>query len=635
VVAAKGWLPLALALAAPASPPPTVAVDGSRHGQDLRAVLEVLPDPSGALRAEEVAARAEGWGPPPPALRGPGLACYWVRVRLSSRLAHDAAYVAVPERLWEHVSLHTPRPGGGFDEVASGDLVPLRARPYPHPTVALPLPLPAGSEATLYLRFRSDLGHYNPPFRVGLRLQPEADFFRDELRLHQLHGVYTGVILAMVLYNLFLYVSLRDRTYLLYVLYAGTFGAIWIVRSGLALEWVWPAAPGWNQVSTFYLLAASVVFGCLFVRSFLETSRHAPRLHRGMSLLLAGTALATLLGVSGRWPWAQSLLAGVGLLVCVAFVGAGIAAWRQGYAPARVYLAACGALIVGVVALIFAYFGVLGRTFVTLYGVQIGSAAEVVLLAFALGDRINRLRREKEDAQGRYQSSLEEEVRERTEDLAQEKGRLEVARQDAEAVNLRLREANERLAWLSRRDELTGLANRRHLEMVLDGEWRRSARTAQPVAVILIDVDRFKDYNDEFGHLAGDRCLQAVADSLAEGCQRGGDLAARYGGEEFLIVLPGADRDAASVIAERLRAAVEALRIPHASASPLPFVTVSAGVGSIRPRDGLSSAILLAAADAALYAAKRQGRNRVVAGPGAPGAPTTRRATAQRESREE
>ncbi|HEX6737663.1 MAG TPA: diguanylate cyclase, partial [Vicinamibacteria bacterium] len=341
----------------------------------------------------------------------------------------------------------------------------------------------------------------------------------------------------------------------------------------------------------------------------------APRLHRALAVLMGGVGIAVLLGLLGRWPWAQTVLAYVSLVVCASFVAAGVVAWRQGYAPARIYLLACGALIVGVVGLILAYLGVLGRTFITIYGVQIGSAAEVVLLAFALGDRINRLRREKEDAQGRYQTQLEREVQERTEDLAQETGRLEASRREAEAVNLRLRAANERLARLSRVDELTGLANRRHLENVLDGEWRRAVRTAQPLSVILFDVDHFKDYNDEFGHLAGDRCLQTVAETLAEGCDRAGDLAARYGGEEFLVVLPGADREGASAIAERLRRAVEALDIRHAASSPLPAVTVSAGVGSIRPRDGLTSAILLAGADAALYMAKRQGRNRVVCHP--------------------
>ena len=174
--------------------------------------------------------------------------------------------------------------------------------------------------------------------------------------------------------------------------------------------------------------------------------------------------------------------------------------------------------------------------------------------------------------------------------------------------------ANHRLEQLSATDPLTGLANRRHLDEVLGTEWRRAERQGTPIAVAMVDIDHFKAYNDRLGHAAGDRCLQRVAACLAAGV-RGGDLAARYGGEEFAIVMPGADGPVATAIAARLRAAVAELGEPHPAAAGT-IVTVSIGTAAATPsrgEDAAGAAGVVERADAALYAAKRAGRDRVEA----------------------
>lgn len=173
-----------------------------------------------------------------------------------------------------------------------------------------------------------------------------------------------------------------------------------------------------------------------------------------------------------------------------------------------------------------------------------------------------------------------------------------------------LEEANRKLATLSVTDGLTGLSNRRHFDEVLRTEWARAHRQRLPLAVIMVDVDHFKKYNDRYGHQAGDACLIAVAQAL-QGCsRRGGDLAARYGGEEFALVLPDTGAAAALEVAEALREAVERLNIAHGG-SVLRQVTISVGVAvELHERDGAPDA-LMRAADAALYRAKHGGRNRV------------------------
>jgi diguanylate cyclase (GGDEF)-like protein len=173
--------------------------------------------------------------------------------------------------------------------------------------------------------------------------------------------------------------------------------------------------------------------------------------------------------------------------------------------------------------------------------------------------------------------------------------------------------ANAQLEDLARVDPLTGMANKRRLGEVLDSMCAYAGRAGKPVSVIMIDIDHFKQYNDHYGHLRGDACLQAVATALA-GSVRDGDLVARFGGEEFSIVLAGTGPDEALAIAERARAAVAGLAEEHAGA-PRGIVTISAGVSTVLPAgaDGPGED-LLRRADTALYAAKRDGRNRVVAG---------------------
>ena len=174
-----------------------------------------------------------------------------------------------------------------------------------------------------------------------------------------------------------------------------------------------------------------------------------------------------------------------------------------------------------------------------------------------------------------------------------------------------LRLANEHLARISFVDALTGLANRRRFDEALEREWQRAARFGTSLAVVVADVDLFKPYNDTLGHPEGDRCLAAVAEVFLTAARQPGELVARYGGEEFVMLIPGADHTGALVAAEVLRSAVEARAIPHPASTVAPVVTISLGVAAHVPPEGASSVSLVMEADAALYRAKREGRNRV------------------------
>jgi len=183
-----------------------------------------------------------------------------------------------------------------------------------------------------------------------------------------------------------------------------------------------------------------------------------------------------------------------------------------------------------------------------------------------------------------------------------------------ESENRQLQEVTRELRRLSNCDALTNLGNRRHFEQMLEQEWLRAMRTQTPVSLILLDIDFFKHYNDSYGHQAGDECLQMVAEEIGGFTRRPGDTAARYGGEEFVLILPGTDLIQAASIAEACRACVESMEIAHNDSKVHKVVTVSAGVATLVPEHGISRRSLVAAADKALYQAKREGRNRVVLG---------------------
>lgn len=175
----------------------------------------------------------------------------------------------------------------------------------------------------------------------------------------------------------------------------------------------------------------------------------------------------------------------------------------------------------------------------------------------------------------------------------------------------RHRDLLEELAFI---DGLTGIANRRRFDEDLADEWRRCARSGKPLSLILMDIDHFKAYNDNYGHGGGDECLRRVASALEAAVRRPADTVARYGGEEFAYILPETDGAGAQAVAEALLAAVRGLAAKHEFSSAASIVTISAGVASVIPGDASSPQMLIEAADGFLYRAKEGGRNRGVSG---------------------
>src|SRR5512139_642811 len=174
---------------------------------------------------------------------------------------------------------------------------------------------------------------------------------------------------------------------------------------------------------------------------------------------------------------------------------------------------------------------------------------------------------------------------------------------------LRLKRRNDLLERYANQDSLTDVGNRRCFDLTLDAEWRRALRDGQPLALVMIDVDCFKQFNDLYGHREGDHCLRRVARALSRTLTRPGDVLARYGGEEFAAILPGTDLEGAHWMGERLRSAVAELNIPQQRPDGARQVTISVGCASMHPTTNLTCYTLLQASDEQLYLAKHSGRN--------------------------
>jgi diguanylate cyclase (GGDEF)-like protein len=335
-----------------------------------------------------------------------------------------------------------------------------------------------------------------------------------------------------------------------------------------------------------------------FSRSFLELPRHAPRADRVVLafMLCAALPLPAVLFASYRmviqYQTVLALLIAPTILICALLC-------VRRYAPARHFLIAWSALLIGVVVYAAVSLGLLPKVPITEYSLQVGSATEMILLSFALAYRINLLKAENERIQSEAREQLEARVRARTAEL--------------DATLHRLEDANLRLQDFSRRDGLTGVHNRRHFDDVALQVCRQAREQIHPLALLMVDVDHFKEINDRHGHVVGDDCLRAMAQLLDRRVREVGGTLARYGGEEFAVVLPGFDLERSQELAERLRREIEGheLRIE----GKLVELTVSIGLYAVPPGYPCSAAELIRHADSALYDAKRGGRNRVEVAP--------------------
>ena len=497
-----------------------------------------------------------------------------------------------------YVDFYAPQSDGTWRQLHTGTKQPFDSRGYAHRNFVFGLALGPHAEATVYLRIASTTA-----FVVPTRLWEPAAFHAYERSDYAAQAWYFGIVSAMVLFNLLLFVRLKDWLYLQYVGFALSVAFAMGAQNGLVKEVFVIESPLWSDLCTSFGYCFSIASGTLFMRRMVDAPRLLPRLDPWLKGFIAFYFLSPLLFLVTGQTLVKAMAVGYLLAIFLVLSVAVRSAWLR-QRSAYFFLAAFTLVCLGAAVYALHAIGLMPTNVLTANAIQLGSTLEMILLALALADRFIQMRRERAAMQAELlatQNTLIDALRSNEQRLEEHVAERTVA----------LEAANRRLEALSRTDGLTGIANRRRFDEVLDSEWARSQRSGEPLALAMIDIDWFKAYNDRCGHLGGDDCLRSVAGVLACCAARKTDLAARYGGEEFAIVAPDTTAVQMLALVLEVQQALAALGLPHPS-TPSGCVTLSAGVAAHVAQPGETPESLLAAADQALYRAKTAGRNQAV-----------------------
>ncbi|PAV48270.1 GGDEF domain-containing protein [Pseudomonas sp. HAR-UPW-AIA-41] len=573
-----------------------------REGQGplrLAGQLEYLI-PQQPLDVSDVA-RATGWrsGQGSALNLGRQAGPVWVRLALFNASQTDDWQLEVDWPVLDRVELrlYDPQRQQWGAPMVAGDHLPLSQWPLPARQPTFPLQLPAQELRWVYLQVQS-----SESLLLPIQLLSARDRAQQELQQSILLALFFGAMLAILLYNASLYLFTRKPDYIWYNLYLIGVVVYELCLSGFGPFYLWPELGRTGGLIYAGSAIWSFLAATLFIRTFLRIPRYGgwPLWFSNGLLAYWGLALIVVL-INPRWLSVMGLNL-MALLSCLLGLAIGFSLWRRGNQSAPLFMLAWLSLIVFTFIHVAAIEGLLPVNILTLRIQTLGFFTEFILLSVALADRINRERAARIEAQ---QALLEE----RESSLAAQRGineeldrRVHERTEALQQAREELEEANAELLRLSFTDSLTRLSNRRHVEAqlaLLDGGH---------LSVLMLDIDYFKRINDSYGHPFGDRCIAAVGEVLRDQVRRNGDLAARYGGEEFIVLLRGCPLEAALMIAERIRGQVEHLVLEF-EGQPVPL-TISLGVAHGRgDQDRIRE--LIAAADAALYQAKQEGRNRV------------------------
>lgn len=563
IAALIGWLLLVLAIPAVAAPVSVLGAQDAALGLSTRYLQEDNGrlDLAGAIAAHQAGRFLPGRSP---VLNfGIGARPVWIYLAVDNPTAAALSRKLSLETAWlDHIEVYFRQGGRTSASHRAGDRLDFARRPLASRFFVFDHAYPPGL-SEIYIRVETP-----DPMVVPIHLASPEEFRLREGRQEFSYGIVYGFLLALMAYNALLYVSLRSKRYLLYALYLAAFVAMNVAYTGHGYAWLWPSAVTWQAWSNPVLIVLYGMSGLLFAIRFLELRDDFPRLRR----IVIGFCAAVGASLAGAI-LLDSQLAALQIAFTFAFLFTGIMLFlgvvsvRAGRKPAKYFLIAAVAAMLGAGLTTLSTWGFIPHNDWTFRAVEIGMLLDATLLALALG----------------YQFRVGQEEKLRAEQLAQQ-------------------------------DPLTGLNNRRAFYDRTGPLWNNTLRHGHPASVMLFDIDWFKRINDTLGHAHGDAVLKATAEVLRQSIRQG-DVAARWGGEEFIVYLPETDLSAARVLAERLRASIAGMAVPHGTGET--SVTASFGIAQKEDAHATLDA-LIAAADEGLYESKERGRNQVTSGsPGA------------------
>lgn len=380
-----GWLPMLVS---------AVDFDETTQSLPLGRVMQVFEDVDGQATLADVIARDGLFRNHEKDSLNAGYShsAFWLKVDLSylpqNPNIHRTWLLELAYPPMDHIDLYLADASGNYRLAErTGDALPFDSRQIKENNYLFELNFSPGQSQTVYLRLASQ-GSVQAPLTLW---SAQAYLEQQPVRIYILGLIY-GVLLGMLVYNLFIYLSVRDTSYLYYIFYIASFGLYQLSVNGAAVQYFWPNNPWWANAATPFLIGSAAFFGCQFARTFLHTASHSRWLDRALMLLMAVGVLVMVLALTTSYAVSLRLATGLALAFIVTIFTSGVVAWVRGLRVARYFVIAWSAFLLGGLVNTLMVLGYLPNVFLTMYASQIGSAIEVGLLSLALADRINAMR---------------------------------------------------------------------------------------------------------------------------------------------------------------------------------------------------------------------------------------------------
>ena len=477
-------------------------------------------------------------------------------------------------------------------EFHTGDSLPFNQRPLNQPSFVFPLTINTDAEYVIYIH-----AHTTSSLQLSLSLQTESEFWQTIGAENATSAAFYAILISMIFYNAVIFLIVRVRSYLYYVLYLSSFTLFMASLHGWAYRFLWPNSPEIHQLSVVFLIGTTICSAALFTSSYLRLNKIRPDLHRMVIILAIASIMHSFISLFAPYSIMIQVGAAMGLIAAAIAVFATLQEWlRSQRREVMMFIIAWLTVLIGFVLYSGQKFGLLPVNAFTEHAIEIGAVLEALLLALGLADRINSERKARMETQERIleiqrqaNQELDNKVRARTEEL-------EIM--------------NDQLQTTSITDSLTQVKNRHYFDNKFPAEYRRAYRDKSWLSLLILDIDNFKLVNDNYGHQVGDDILRAVAAAIQDVVKRPSDAVSRYGGEEFTVLLPSTKKEGAYQVAEKIRKRVQEIHVKWKDKDLT--VTISIGSASCIPPYYEGEATLLKQADDFLYIAKDHGRNQVV-----------------------
>jgi diguanylate cyclase (GGDEF)-like protein len=520
---------------------------------------------------------------------------YWFHFRIKNKNnINNNWYLQLPYPLLDQIDVYHKDRQGNIRATRQGDLLNFKQRDVNHRTFLFNVTLPEGTSKDIYVRIKTQSS-----MQAEMIFWESNTFYQENQNTHYLFGIYYGVILSMLIYNLLVFFSIREKIYLYYVSHVLTFSLFQACLNGLTFQFLWPEHPWWGQRASVFFLSLACFNAILFTRNLLELNIELPRwdafFKKFMSFLVV-VMICTFFfsyNVMGQIGTATALLCSIMLNVV------GWVSLKNKNKLAIFYVSAWTLFLLGASVFCLKTYALLPQIFITEYAIQIGSMFDIVLLSLVLSYRFKLLQQKNIQIEHQANLELEDKVRERTSKLNEKTKKLN---ETLDALTISYAKVEE----LNYTDGLTGIKNRKYFDEFYEHEWNNSLRSNTSIAMLMIDIDYFKTINDSYGHQAGDKILIAVSKIIKKNLPRKNDTITRYGGDEFMILLPQTDKEGALLTAKRIMDEINELNISHDGETISAHVSI--GVSALIPTQDIEAKLLINQADKALYEAKANGR---------------------------